>query len=369
MNRSTSFVFGLCGAARSVTVLDHHKTAIDEFTAHITGSADGSNKPAPLPSNLTLRLPLDMSGATATLSYLSSVWRDSIHPELVATCGANAAQQFEEAMNNRSNKHKPSKSKKKSAAATPKSPPPAGSAAAPAPTTPASPTTESDDDDSGGGGAGSTAVSDLWLSGRNIAQIHRLFALTQDADLWSWKIAQSREFHRGVLAAKFEYDPSLNTQIWSDLLSINIQKMAAAGAAIIKHEEQLIAAELAKSFPIRITGTGTGLAGSGSGSSTTDCLAVITGQSSIRSELGHQLANASAARGLRGIGAIAYTERDLASDVYKVSFRSVANENVALLAQQFGGGGHAAASSCVVKMSVFDAWRAGATASVAESKK
>jgi hypothetical protein len=53
-------------------------------------------------------------------------------------------------------------------------------------------------------------------------------------------------------------------------------------------------------------------------------------------KLGHRLAQASVERQLRGVGAVAYSERELSGDMYKMSLRSVQNENVALLAQAYG---------------------------------
>jgi nanoRNase/pAp phosphatase (c-di-AMP/oligoRNAs hydrolase) len=78
--------------------------------------------------------------------------------------------------------------------------------------------------------------------------------------------------------------------------------------------------------------------------------------------MGHQLAELSVSRGLRGIGAIAYYEKEMAADAIKVSFRSIGSEDVARLCQHFGGGGHEHAASCTVKLSAFDEWKRNAPA-------
>lgn len=57
--------------------------------------------------------------------------------------------------------------------------------------------------------------------------------------------------------------------------------------------------------------------------------------------MGHELALKSKSMGLRGIGCIIYREERLGDpSKYKISLRSVAEEDTSIISKYFGGGGH-----------------------------
>jgi len=74
--------------------------------------------------------------------------------------------------------------------------------------------------------------------------------------------------------------------------------------------------------------------------------------------MGHRLAQKSKQCGLRGIGCILYVEEQMEDKTkYKVSLRSVAEEDTAILSQYFGGGGHKNASSFAISKQLADKWK------------
>jgi nanoRNase/pAp phosphatase (c-di-AMP/oligoRNAs hydrolase) len=76
------------------------------------------------------------------------------------------------------------------------------------------------------------------------------------------------------------------------------------------------------------------------------------------SRMGNLLAQKSEKEGLRGAGALVYEEPAMTdSDTkYKISLRSLKNEDVSAVAKAFGGGGHLNASSFLLGKHEFEAW-------------
>eukprot|EP00878_Enallax_costatus_P029631 GHUV01032163.1.p1 GENE.GHUV01032163.1~~GHUV01032163.1.p1 ORF type:complete len:122 (-),score=28.32 GHUV01032163.1:834-1199(-) len=69
----------------------------------------------------------------------------------------------------------------------------------------------------------------------------------QDADLWSWKLPDSRAFHAGLAAQNLEYSALKNPQIWQQLQQLDAQKVIQDGKAILDRQEQLTSAAVARS--------------------------------------------------------------------------------------------------------------------------
>lgn len=105
------------------------------------------------------------------------------------------------------------------------------------------------------------------------------------------------------------------------------------------------------------------------------CLAIVTENPSLRSELGNRLAAMSEEKNLVAMAAIAckrkrnnflfivsfvFTDVEPSLNdaaVYKVSLRSLGDVDTTILSKKFGGGGHANASSFKVAKQTFDSWR------------
>ena len=84
------------------------------------------------------------------------------------------------------------------------------------------------------------------------------------------------------------------------------------------------------------------------------CLGLVTKYPDLRSEMGNQLALKSQKAGLRGIGLLAYQEAGMPDlTMYKVSLRSLADEDTTVISSAFGGGGHKNASSFLLPISAF----------------
>eukprot|EP01135_Chromosphaera_perkinsii_P006938 Nk52_evm26s628 gene=Nk52_evmTU26s628 len=184
------------------------------------------------------------------------------------------------------------------------------------------------------------------------AKLDGLFAFIQDADLWTWKLENSKEFSAGFNAREMEFDCRKNAEIFDTLISLDAKKLIAEGVEVIKETNAIIKKELKSSFVIDIGGD----VKSGK------FMAVITKYGGFRSQMGNELAQKSLKEGYRGIGAIVCEEEELQKDkkMYKVSMRSLkepVNEDTSVISKHFGGGGHANASSFNIEAEQFDSWR------------
>lgn len=75
----------------------------------------------------------------------------------------------------------------------------------------------------------------------------------------------------------------------------------------------------------------------------------------MRSELGNQLALVSKNKNFRAIAAVVYIEEEMADKTkYKVSLRSLDNNDTTVISKEFGGGGHLAASSFAISIEEFE---------------
>lgn len=66
----------------------------------------------------------------------------------------------------------------------------------------------------------------------------------------------------------------------------------------------------------------------------------------------------ASAESCRAIGCVAYVEEGMsAPNTYKVSLRSLGDEDTTEIARAFGGGGHRNASSFLLSISDFNSWK------------
>lgn len=179
-------------------------------------------------------------------------------------------------------------------------------------------------------------------------RVRRLFEYIEDADLWRWRLPNSREFSSGLKDLNIEFDRKLNPTLFQQLLSLDLKFVISQGAESLLQKQKLIDKVLEQSYEIALGNSSFG-----------HCLAVNADSViELRSELGHQLANKSLKMKLRGIGAVVYKVPELQSDqLLKISLRSIENEDTIRISEKFGGGGHRNASSFMLKVTDFEKWK------------
>lgn len=352
---SVDFVRTLAARAKSVTVLDHHLTALETFSGLTS-----------LPSNLILKLDMFRSGASLALDYfthryweeksqsLPPLLTDAIRPvaspdEFVEVPEPNAASvpqapaavvPLVAAAETRSAKRRRKKAVAKSVAAQP-----GDDAVAVA--------------DSHGQvprlGAAATRSCSAYCIGRGYtgllgegpdgAVLLKLVRYVEDADLYRWWMADSREFHAGLGSLRMNFDAGSNKDLFSRLRSLDHAQLIEQGRKQLVSENRRIEEEMGRTFRVTVPELGI------------KCLGVRTSWPEMRSALGHKLAEKSQQEGLTGLGVVAYSTAELERKGYiKVSVRALGGEDTLKLTEKFGGGGHKAASSCNVLKFVFDTW-------------
>ncbi|KAJ0654688.1 putative DHH phosphoesterase superfamily [Helianthus annuus] len=217
---------------------------------------------------------------------------------------------------------------------------------------------------------------------RKFERSRRLFEYIEDADLWHWRLHNSKAFSSGLKDSNIEFSLSLNPSLFQQvnlfgliiydftkkkkkkkkkkkhrsneilqLLSLDVEHVINQGVSSLAHKQTLINEVLDQSYEIVLD----------DGSY---CLAVnADAVSDLRSELGHQLAEKSRNRNLRGIGAVVYRVPELKDDqILKISLRSIDNEDTTSISQKHGGGGHRNASSFMLSCQEFEQWKVGCAA-------
>lgn len=215
-------------------------------------------------------------------------------------------------------------------------------------------------------------VIDIERSGATIARdhfqcIHPLdddlalrFRYIEDADLWRWRLPDSRAFHAGLAALRLEYDVNRNPAIFDALLALPAAAIIGRGQAAMSEQEATLDVAMAHRHRVQLGGAAGAQRGWG------QCLAVFAGDTaqsdavaSLRSTLGNRLAELSESEGLAPVGVVAYDEPDIGDDSkVKVSLRGTGPYiDTAAMCQVYGGGGHAKASSCIMARAEFETWR------------
>ncbi|XP_076951780.1 uncharacterized protein LOC143625285 [Bidens hawaiensis] len=189
-------------------------------------------------------------------------------------------------------------------------------------------------------------------NGNNLSHLQKferartLFEYIEDADLWKWRLHNSKAFSSGLKDLNIEFSVTLNPSLFQQLLSLDAEHVIGQGIGSLSQKQALINEVLDQSYEIVLD----------DGS---HCLAVNGDSvSNLRSELGHQLAEKSRNQNLRGIGAVVYRVPELKDDqVLKISLRSVDNEDTTSISQKHGGGGHQNASAFMLRCQEFEKWK------------
>ncbi|KAL2553494.1 hypothetical protein Fot_07113 [Forsythia ovata] len=179
-------------------------------------------------------------------------------------------------------------------------------------------------------------------------RVRRLFEYIEDGDLWRWHLPNSKAFSSGLKDLNLEFNARLNPSFFEQLLSLDVESLIRQGTVSLSHKQMLIDEALEQSYEISLGGGAFGR-----------CLALNADSiPELRSELGHQLANKSRKRNLRGIGAVVYRLPELEDDeLLKISLRSIDSEDTTLISKEYGGGGHQNASSFMLKSEEFQTWK------------
>ncbi|KDP45801.1 hypothetical protein JCGZ_17408 [Jatropha curcas] len=180
-----------------------------------------------------------------------------------------------------------------------------------------------------------------------------LFDYIEDADLWRWRLQNSKAFSSGLKDLNLEFNVLLNPSLFHQLLSLELESVITQGLISLSVKQKLIDYTLDRSYEIALGGGAFG-----------NCLAVnADAVSELRSELGHQLAAKSHDLKLRAIGAVVYRIPELQNDqLLKISLRSLGNEDTTNISKEFGGGGHQNASSFMLSSAEFESWKVGKSA-------
>ncbi|KAF6255301.1 hypothetical protein COO60DRAFT_230915 [Scenedesmus sp. NREL 46B-D3] len=179
-------------------------------------------------------------------------------------------------------------------------------------------------------------------------QLQHMFGMVEDADLWRWALQDSKAFHAGLSARRLEYSSAANPGIWEELLALDPQAVVAEGHIVLQRQDQLIAEALEGAQQHQLGGAQGLTRGWGC------CLGCrVAGELvQYRSQLGNRLAQRSAELGLSPVGLVAYHEVEMHNkgSHIKVSLRSTNGFDTSAVSEAFGGGGHAAASSCIITL-------------------
>jgi nanoRNase/pAp phosphatase (c-di-AMP/oligoRNAs hydrolase) len=178
-------------------------------------------------------------------------------------------------------------------------------------------------------------------------KVERFYAYIEDNDLWRKCLPNATEFASGLRKRGINFDWTKNSLLFEQLQYFDVDAIIAEGRQTLRDEQHILDHELQTAFKIQLRGEGNIHCGY--------CLAVVTQHPELRSALGNKLAHVSFNMGLRGIGAVVYVVKATNDDTkYKVSLRSVQNEDTTPIATAHGGGGHKNASSFVVPIQEFE---------------
>eukprot|EP00455_Lapot_gusevi_P003738 TRINITY_DN11512_c0_g1_i9.p1 TRINITY_DN11512_c0_g1~~TRINITY_DN11512_c0_g1_i9.p1 ORF type:complete len:353 (+),score=60.91 TRINITY_DN11512_c0_g1_i9:83-1141(+) len=181
----------------------------------------------------------------------------------------------------------------------------------------------------------------------SIETLRHIYGFIMDADLYTWKLDQSREFSAGLHALKLEYDIYANPSLFRTLLQFSIPDLITSGAASLQEIERIVAQEIDKSFVLRVP----------VGDAVVEMLAVETSYGDMRSRIGAALCDKAVSLGRRPMAAVTGTEAGLDADKMKISLRSQGAEDTAAISCAYGGGGHRNASSFVTSLANYESWK------------
>ncbi|XP_021679911.2 uncharacterized protein LOC110664500 isoform X3 [Hevea brasiliensis] len=123
------------------------------------------------------------------------------------------------------------------------------------------------------------------------SRLRPIFEYIEDADLWRWRLENSKAFSSGLKDLNLEFNVRLNPSLFKQLLSLDLESVIAQGMMSLSVKEKLINDTLDQSYEIALGGGAFG-----------HCLAVNADSlPELRSELGHQLAIKSSDQNLRNL--------------------------------------------------------------------
>ncbi|KAL0853389.1 hypothetical protein Bca101_058541 [Brassica carinata] len=180
-------------------------------------------------------------------------------------------------------------------------------------------------------------------------RMRRIFEYIEDADIWKWKLPESKAFNSGIIDLGIEYNFNENSSLFQQLLSLDHESVINRGKESLSRKHKRIHEALEQSYEIVLGGD----------EEFGRCLAVNGDEfAELRSELGNQLAEKSKNLKLRGVGAVVYRVPELEDETkLKISLRSVEEEDTTVVSQRFGGGGHKNASSFLLSSMEFEHWK------------
>ncbi|KAJ7515893.1 hypothetical protein O6H91_22G033300 [Diphasiastrum complanatum] len=286
------FAFELCEKAKKVVILDHHKTALERLPPK-----------EERPSNLHAYIDLNKSGATIAYEYFRKKLQSA----------ENSSYQTQSA-----EKGKPCCSSSSSMRAS---------------------------SDASSQENVASSLPEL-VQQADLCRVETLFKYVEDADLWRWNLPNSKAFSSGFNDINVEFNALVNSAIFDQLLALDPAKLIQKGKSSLLSKQKLIDDALEKSFEVQL---GCGKFGR--------CLGVRADKiSSLRSELGNQLAQKSLCAGLRPLAAVIYEVKELEDKSrLKISLRSL-DDDTTEVAQAYAGGGHQGASSFLIDKLEFEKW-------------
>lgn len=182
-----------------------------------------------------------------------------------------------------------------------------------------------------------------------LKQAEKFYSYIEDNDLWRKSLPFTNEFSSGLRERNLAFDCYKNPNLFTELQYYDVDALIEAGKKVLAEEQRVISLILDTSFTIKLGGKDNEFG---------ECLAVSTSRADLRSQMGNELAIRSQKAGLRGIGAIVYSENDMEDKTkLKVSLRSLKDEDTTPISLAYGGGGHKNASSFSVSIDEFNSWK------------
>jgi hypothetical protein len=197
-------------------------------------------------------------------------------------------------------------------------------------------------------------------------QIQQLFDYVEDADLWKWKLCNSKAFHAGIkrLFSEQDMDVNKNPGLFEELWKLDLEEVIALGQQVMIEEEKVIQSYVdGASFRVQLGGKE-----KGKEMGWPCCLAVVLTtheHAMLRSQIGNKLAKMALEieeggrkeAGIAPMGLVVYKEETMAADgdVVKCSLRSIGLcADTTVVSRHYGGGGHLNASSFLLKETEFE---------------
>ncbi|OAE30733.1 hypothetical protein AXG93_402s1460 [Marchantia polymorpha subsp. ruderalis] len=148
------------------------------------------------------------------------------------------------------------------------------------------------------------------LSESKLQRVRALFKYIEDADLWKWKLPDSKAFSSGLSDIGLEFSYLKNPGIFEQLLELDTQDLICRGRESLKSKQAVIDGVLVESF--------------------------------------------------RPIGAVIYVQPGYegTETQFKVSLRSIGESaDTTKISQAYGGGGHRNASSFLISREELERWK------------